>query len=108
MWGPQSRRASIAWWLCDGRLDKEQRWDATMTVKVGRIPDLGCEPLYFDMARRGIELSALGPSQLAAAVAAGEIDAGPGALGGCFRLGDRIQPGSGFCLACARRPGNIF
>ena len=79
-----------------------------MTIKVGRIPDLACEPLYFDMARRGIELSAMVPSQLAAAAAAGEIDAGPVPLVDCFWLEDRIQPVSGFCLACAKRAGNIF
>jgi chorismate dehydratase len=79
-----------------------------MTMKVGRIPDLECEPLYFDMARRGIEMSAMGPSQLAAAAAAGEIDAGPVPLVDCFRLEDRFQPVSGFCLACAGRAGNIF
>jgi chorismate dehydratase len=79
-----------------------------MTIKVGRIPDLECEPLYFDMARRGIEMYAMGPSQLAAAVAAGDIDAGPVPLVDCFRLEDRIQPVSGFCLASAKRAGNIF
>src|SRR5919108_3641361 len=79
-----------------------------MTIKVGRIPDLECEPLYFDMARRGIEMYAMEPSQLAAAMAAGEIDAGPVPLADCFRLEDRFQPVSGFCLACAKRAGNIF
>jgi chorismate dehydratase len=79
-----------------------------MTIKVGRIPDLEYEPLYVDMARRGIELSAMGPSQLATAVASGEIDAGPVPLVDCFRLEDRIQPVSGFCLAGATRVGNIF
>ena len=78
-----------------------------MSIKVGRIPDLECEPLYFDMARRGIELYAMGPSQLAAAVAAREIDAGPVPLVDCFRLEDRFQPVSGFCLACVKRAGNI-
>jgi predicted solute-binding protein len=79
-----------------------------MTMKVGHIPDLEYEPWYFEMARRGIETSAMVPSQLAAAVAAGEIDAGPVPLADCFRLEDRIQPVSGFCLACARRAGNLF
>src|SRR5262245_9311082 len=79
-----------------------------MTIKVGRIPDLECEPLYFDMARRGIEMYAMGPSQLAAAVAAGEIDAGPVPLVDCFRLEDQMQPVSGFCLACTKKGGNIF
>jgi chorismate dehydratase len=89
-------------------VDKQQTWDATMTMTVGRIPDLECEPLYFDMARRGIEMSAMGPGQLAAAMAAGGIDAGPVPLVDCFRLEDRIQPVSGFCLACAKRAGNIL
>ena len=79
-----------------------------MTIKVGRIPYLEYEPLYFDMARRGIEMYAMGPSQLAAAVAAGAIDAGPVPLVDCFQLEDRLQPVSGFCLACAKRAGNIF
>ena len=79
-----------------------------MTIKVGRIPDLECEPLYFDMVRRGIEMYAMAPSQLAAAAASGEIDAGPVPLVDCFRLEDRFQPVSGFCLACAKRAGNIF
>src|SRR6266436_1069548 len=79
-----------------------------MATKVGRIPDLEYEPLYFDMARRGIEMSAMVPSQLAAAAAAGEIDAGPVPLVDCFQLEDRFQPVSGFCLACAKRAGKIF
>ena len=108
MSGPQGRRASQAWWLCGCLLDMEQTWDATMPMKVGRIPYLECEPLYFDMARRGIAMSAMVPSQLAAAAAAGEIDAGPVPLVDCFRLADRFQPVSGFCLACAKRAGNIF
>ena len=79
-----------------------------MTLKVGRIPYLEYEPLYFDMARRGIAMSAMVPSQLAAAAAAGAIDAGPVPLVDCFQLEDRFQPVSGFCLACAKRAGNIF
>lgn len=79
-----------------------------MTMKVGRIPDLEYEPLYFDMARRGIQIYAMRPSQLAASVATGEIDAGPVPLVDCFRLEERLQPVSGFCLACAKRAGNIL
>ncbi len=86
----------------------EQTWYATMPMKVGRIPYLEYEPLYFDMARRGIAMYAMVPSQLAAAAAAGAIDAGPVPLVDCFRLEDRFQPVSGFCLACAKRAGNIF
>jgi len=79
-----------------------------MTIKVGRVPYLDCEPFYFDMARRGIEMYDMVPSQLAAAAAAGEIDAGPVPLVDCFRLEDRFQPVSGFCLSGAQRAGNIF
>jgi chorismate dehydratase len=79
-----------------------------MSLKVGRIPDLEYEPLYFDMTRRGIQIYARRPSQLAAAVAAGEIDAGPMPLVDCFRSEERLQPVSGFCLACAKRAGNIL
>lgn len=79
-----------------------------MTMTVGRIPYLEYEPLYFDMARRGIAIYAMVPSQLAAAAAAGVIDAGPVPLVDCFRLADRLQPVSGFCLACTQRAGNIF
>src|SRR5262249_44350522 len=93
---------------CGGRLEREQTWDTTMTMKVGRIPYLEYEPLYFDMARRCIAMYAMVPSQLAAAAAAGAIDAGPVPLVDCFRLEDRLQPVSGFCLACAKRAGNIF
>src|SRR5919204_3265323 len=79
-----------------------------MAMKVGRVPHLYAEPFYFDMARRGIELYELVPSALASAAENGEIDAGPVPLVDCFRLEDRFQPVSGFCLACARRAGNVF
>src|SRR5215475_7988540 len=79
-----------------------------MTMKVGRIAYLEYEPLYFDMARRGIAMSVMLPGQLATAVAAGAIDAGPVPLVDCFQLEDRLQPVSGFCLACAKRAGNLF
>src|SRR5215471_16739007 len=79
-----------------------------MIMKVGRIPYLEYEPLYFDMERRGIAMYTMRPSQLATAAVAGEIDAGPVPLVDCFRLEDRFQPVSGFCLACARRAGNVF
>jgi len=78
-----------------------------MTMKVGRIPYLEYEPLYFDMARRGIAMYAMVPSQLAVAAAAGAIDAGPVPLVDCFQLEDRWQPVAGFCLASAKRAGNL-
>src|SRR5882672_1510291 len=61
-----------------------------MAMKVGRIPYLEYEPLYFDMARRGIAMSAMVPSQLAAAAAAGEIDAAS-AAGGLLPVGRPVS-----------------
>jgi len=48
-----------------------------MTMIVGRVPYLHCEPFYFDMARRGIELYDMVPRALVDAAEQGEIDAGP-------------------------------
>jgi chorismate dehydratase len=79
-----------------------------MPIKVGRVPYLDCEPFYFDMARRGIETYEMVPSQLAPAAEKGEIDAGPVPLVDCFRLEDRFQPVSGFCIASTQRAGSIF
>ena len=74
-----------------------------MAIKVGHIPDLNCEPFYFDMERRGIELHDMLPSGLAAALENGEIDAGPIPLVDYFRLEDHIQPLSGFCIASVNK-----
>jgi predicted solute-binding protein len=79
-----------------------------MTIRVGRIPYLDCEPFYFDMARRGIELHETVPSALVAAAERGEIDAGPLPLADCFRLEDRFQPVAGFCLACVKQAGSLL
>jgi chorismate dehydratase len=79
-----------------------------MALRVGRIPYLHCEPFYFDMARRGIELCEFVPSALATAAENGEIDAGPMPLVDCFRLGHRFQPVAGFCLASLRQAGSVF
>ena len=77
-------------------------------MRVGRVPYLHTEPFYFDMARRGIELSEMVPSALVAAAERGEIDAGPMPLADSFRLEDRFQPVAGFCIACVKRAGSIF
>lgn len=77
-------------------------------MRVGRVPYLHTEPCYFDMPRRGIELCELLPSAMAAAMMHGEIDAGPVPLVDCFRLAERLQPVAGFCVASARRSGNVF
>jgi chorismate dehydratase len=79
-----------------------------MTLRVGRVPDLHCEPFYFDMPRRGIALYEMAPSALASAVTDGEIDAGPVPLVDCFRLADCLRPVAGFCVAGAQRAGSVF
>lgn len=78
-----------------------------MTITVGRIPYLSCEPFYFDMERRGIVLTDLAPRALAAAAARGEIDAGPVPLADCFRLEERFRLLSGFCLSTIRKAVSV-
>ncbi len=79
-----------------------------MGLRVGRVPYLHCEPFYFDMARRGIELYDLVPRALVSAAESGEIDAGPMPLADSFRLEDRFQPVAGFCVASVRQAGSMF
>lgn len=67
-----------------------------------------CEPFYFDMERRGIELYEMVPSAVASAAQEGEIDAGLAPLVDCFRLEDRFQPVSGFCVASTEWAGSVF
>jgi chorismate dehydratase len=79
-----------------------------MALKVGRLPYLSCEPFYFEMERRGIELHDLVPSALVEAAARGEIDAGPMPLVDWFRLDDQFHFLSGFCLATIHRAGSVM
>jgi chorismate dehydratase len=78
-----------------------------MALKVARIPYLSCEPFYFDMERRGVELYDMVPSALAGAAARGEIDAGPMPLVDCFHLDEQFRFLSGFCLAIVRRASSV-
>jgi chorismate dehydratase len=78
-----------------------------MALRVGRIPYLSCEPFYFEMERRRIELHDMTPSALAEAAARGEIDAGPVPLADCRRLDGQFRFLSGFCLATIRRAGSV-
>ena len=77
-----------------------------MALKVGLVPGLGFEPFYWDMRRRGIELSAVAPQDLAGAVESADVDAGPVSLVDSFRLEDQLQPISGFCVAAVQRAVN--
>jgi len=78
-----------------------------MTLTVGRIPYLSCEPFYFTMERRGMALYDVVPGALAEAVAQGKIDAGPLPLVDCFRLDERFRFLSGFCVATIRKAGSV-
>jgi chorismate dehydratase len=78
-----------------------------MTVRIARIPYLSCEPFYFDMERRGIELYDMAPSILAEAAVRDEIDAGPIPLTDCRRLDEQFRYLSGFCLATIHRAGSV-
>ena len=77
-------------------------------MQVGRIPYLSCEPFYFDMVRRGIELYEMAPSAIVVAAEHGEIDAGLVPLADSFSLEDRFQPVAGFCVASVKQAGSIF
>ena len=57
-----------------------------MALRIGRVPYLHAEPLYVDMARRGLALTELTPRAIGVAAADGEIDAGPIPLVESFRL----------------------
>jgi chorismate dehydratase len=79
-----------------------------MTLRVGRIPYLSCEPFYFDMGSRDLRLVDLVPSAVAPALEQGVIDAGPAPLADCFRLEGQFRLLSGFCLASIRKTGSVW
>ena len=79
-----------------------------MTLTVGRIPYLSCEPFYFDMERRGWRLVDLAPSDLASALEQGDISAGPVPLSESFRLEGSCRLLSGFCLTTIRKTGSVW
>lgn len=70
-----------------------------MAINIGRVPYLSCEPFYFDMERRGIELTSLVPSALAAAAQEGQIDAAPFPVVDCAGLEAEFSYMTGFCIA---------
>ena len=80
-----------------------------MTIKVARIPYLGCEPFYYDMERRGIELHVMEANGTAMALRNGEIDSGPVPLTDCIDMNDqqdRFRPISEFCIASVAHSGS--
>ena len=78
-----------------------------MAVNVGRVPYLSCEPIYFDMERRGIELISLIPSALAAAAQEGLIDAAPFPVVDCAGLEAEFSYMTGFCVATISSAGSV-
>ena len=76
-----------------------------MAIRVARIPYLGCEPFYYDMDRRGIELRDMAPTTTASALRNGEVDSGPVPLTDCIRLEEGIRPVSEFCVAAVTNSG---
>ncbi len=78
-----------------------------MAINVGRVPYLSCEPFYFDMERRGIELTALPPSALAAAAQEGQIDAAPFPVVDCARLEVEFSYMTGICIATMSSAGSV-
>ena len=76
-----------------------------MATTVARIPYLGCEPFYYDMSRRGIEMRNLAPGMIASALINGEIDSGPVPITDCLRLAEGFQPLSGFCVTAVSNSG---
>lgn len=70
-----------------------------MPIKVGRTPYLSCEPMFFDMAKRGIEVQELPPNELTAAISKGRLQGGLVPLVDTFALDKSLRTLSGFCVA---------
>lgn len=62
-----------------------------MTIRVGQIPYLNCEPFYHGLAIDGVELCPMPPSHMGPLAQAGELDAGPFSLAQSFGLEDRFE-----------------
>lgn len=76
-----------------------------MATTVARIPYLGCEPFYYDMERRGIEVRNIAPAMIASALLNGEVDSGPVPIAHCVLLNEGFQPLSGFCITAVSHSG---
>ncbi len=79
-----------------------------MAINVGRVPYLSCEPIYFDMERRGLNLIPLVPSAMAAAVQEGQIDAAPFPVVDCARLEAEFNYMTSFCVATISSAGSVI
>ena len=79
-----------------------------MAIKVGWVPYLSCEPIYFDMERRGLDLISLVPSAMATAAQEGQIDAAPFPVVDCARLEAEFNYLTGFCVATITSAGSVI
>ncbi len=79
-----------------------------MAINVGWVPYLSCEPIYFDMKRRGLDLIPLVPSTMAAAAQKGQIDAAPFPVVDCARLEADFNYMTGFCIATISSAGSVL
>ena len=70
-----------------------------MAINVGWVPYLSCEPIYFDMERRGLNLISLVPSTITAAAQKGQIDAAPFPIVDCAQMEGEFNYMTGFCIA---------
>ena len=78
-----------------------------MSIRVGHSPYLNCEPFYFDMERRGIQLQEILPNAMLSAIQEGEVQGGIVPLSQCFSMDDSLQYLSGFCLSSITRATSV-
>lgn len=78
-----------------------------MAINVGWVPYLSCEPIYFDMERRGLDLISLVPSTITAAAQKGQIDAAPFPIVDCAQMEGEFNYMTGFCIATISSAGSV-
>ena len=78
-----------------------------MAINVGWVPYLSCEPIYFDMERRGLNLISLVPSTITAAAQKGQIDAAPFPIVDCAQMEGEFNYMTGFCIATISSAGSV-
>ncbi len=79
-----------------------------MSLKVGRIPYMICEPFYFDTERRGMQLVDTMPNRAVEDIEQGVIDASLVPVVDTYEKEDLLQPVGGFCIASTDRSGSVF
>jgi chorismate dehydratase len=79
-----------------------------MSLKVGRIPYMICEPFYFDTERRGMQLVDTMPARAVEDIEQGIIDAALVPVVDTYGKEELLQPVGGFCIASTDRAGSVF